>query len=144
LRDQDVTHPNKEIRDGAPIKPIPPLAPSRPMVHTKSKTKATQIVRETKDALKARAVALYQHEQGKELQRGEKRMSLRTVCHKIEEEHKIDTGKEGSVIWKIFLVTDNTPACSPCVRYQTRYCICVRVLEPEAERIQGRSERGQG
>ena len=64
------------------------------MVRTKSKTKVAQITCKTKDALKARAVALYQHEQEKELQRGEKRMSLHAICHKIEDEHQIETSKE--------------------------------------------------
>ncbi|KAJ6459098.1 hypothetical protein C8R45DRAFT_764234, partial [Mycena sanguinolenta] len=61
--------------------------------HVKSITKATQIARETKDALQARAVALYQHKQGKELQAGEKKLSLCTVCRKIEAEHAINTRK---------------------------------------------------
>ncbi|KAJ7888913.1 hypothetical protein B0H14DRAFT_2229233, partial [Mycena olivaceomarginata] len=61
---------------------------------SKSKTKVAQITRETKDKLRARAVALYQHELQKDLQAGEKRMSLRTVCYHIEDEHRRQGGKD--------------------------------------------------
>ncbi|KAJ7890343.1 hypothetical protein B0H13DRAFT_1458246, partial [Mycena leptocephala] len=60
----------------------------------KSKTKAKQIARETKDAIQARAVALYLHEQEKELEKGERRMSLRAVCKQIQAQHLTETGKD--------------------------------------------------
>ncbi|KAJ7910322.1 hypothetical protein B0H13DRAFT_1574578, partial [Mycena leptocephala] len=60
----------------------------------KSKTKVQQIARKTKDAIQARAVALYLHEQEKELEKGERRMSLRAVCKEIQAQHRTETGKD--------------------------------------------------
>ncbi|KAJ7504994.1 hypothetical protein B0H11DRAFT_1690867, partial [Mycena galericulata] len=62
--------------------------------HVKSKTKATQISRDVEDSLKARAVALYFHKQGKVLENRGKKMSLWAVCKKVEDKHRVDTGKE--------------------------------------------------
>ncbi|KAJ6484113.1 hypothetical protein C8R45DRAFT_769740, partial [Mycena sanguinolenta] len=51
------------------------------------------LAREERDALMARATALYLHERDKVLQNGEKRMSLRAVCKKIEHEHLLEKKK---------------------------------------------------
>ncbi|KAF8142628.1 hypothetical protein K438DRAFT_1467122, partial [Mycena galopus ATCC 62051] len=63
----------------------------------KSKTRQTQLAREEKDALMAKAVALYLHEHDKVLQNGEKRMSLRAVCKKIEYDYLVEKKKSISL-----------------------------------------------
>jgi hypothetical protein len=63
------------------------------MARAKSKARVAQLACEEKDALMARATALYIHEQDKDLQNGEKRMSLRAVCKPIEGEHLLQKKK---------------------------------------------------
>ncbi|KAK6995700.1 hypothetical protein R3P38DRAFT_2567036 [Favolaschia claudopus] len=63
------------------------------MARSKSLTKHAQISREERDTLMARAVVLYRLEQQKDLPPGEKRMSLRAACRKVEGAYQVDTGK---------------------------------------------------
>ncbi|KAJ7937494.1 hypothetical protein B0H13DRAFT_1588478, partial [Mycena leptocephala] len=63
------------------------------MPRAKSLTKHAQIARGEKDTLMAQAVVFYRHEREKELERGEKRLSLRAVCKKFEGAYQQDTGK---------------------------------------------------